>query len=95
MHTPAGVTDRAVEAAIRRLVTDPSGRDARTEALYAAWCCSTALGYLQTALHHKLAHVIGGTFNTAHAETHAILLPHTTAFNAAVVPDLLDPTCWS
>ena len=73
---------RSFKVAIPRLVTDPADRDARAEALYAAWCCSTALGQVQMALHHKLAHVIGGSFNTPHAETHAILLPHTTAFNA-------------
>lgn len=73
---------RSFKTAIPRLVADPLDREARAEALYAAWCCSTALGYVQMALHHKLAHVIGGSFGTPHAETHAILLPHTTAFNA-------------
>ena len=77
---------RCFKTAIPRLVTDPTDREARAEALYAAWCCSTALGQVQMALHHKLAHVIGGSFNTPHAETHAVLLPHTTAFNA--VPEL-------
>jgi maleylacetate reductase len=43
------------------------------------------------ALHHKLAHVLGGSFGLPHAETHAILLPHTTAFNEQAVPDLLAP----
>lgn len=43
------------------------------------------------ALHHKLTHVLGSSFNTPHAETHAILLPHTAAFNAVVVPDFLAP----
>ncbi|MGQ0566220.1 MAG: maleylacetate reductase [Gemmobacter sp.] len=73
---------RSFKTAIPRLVADPQDRDARAEALYAAWCCSTALGTVQMALHHKLAHVIGGSFGTPHAETHAVLLPHTTAFNA-------------
>lgn len=82
---------RCFKTAIPRLVTDPADRDARAEALYAAWCCSTALGQVQMALHHKLAHVIGGSFNTPHAETHAVLLPHTTAFNAQAVPNLLAP----
>lgn len=74
-----------------RLIRDPHDRAARAAALYAAWCCSTALGYVQMALHHKLAHVFGGSFNTPHAETHAILLPYTTAFNEAAVPELLAP----
>ncbi len=77
--------------ALPRLAQDPQDRDARAEALYAAWCGSTALACVSMALHHKLAHVLGGSFNTPHAETHAILLPHTTAFNEGVVPDLLAP----
>lgn len=76
---------------IPRLLDDPQDGEARAQALYAAWCCSTALGYVQMALHHKLAHVFGGSFDTPHAETHAILLPYTTAFNEAAVPDLLQP----
>ncbi len=64
---------------------------ARASALYAAWGCSTTLGAVTMALHHKLAHVLGGMFNLPHAETHAILLPHTTAYNARAVPELLAP----
>ncbi len=69
----------------------PSDANARAQALYAAWGCSTALGYVQMALHHKLAHVLGGSFGLPHAETHAILLPHTTAYNEVAVADLLAP----
>ncbi|MBZ9937784.1 maleylacetate reductase [Mesorhizobium sp. BR1-1-16] len=76
---------------IPRLIEDPHDRAARTKALYAAWCCSTALGYVQMALHHKLAHVFGGSFDRPHAETHAILLPYTAAFNEVAVPKLLAP----
>jgi maleylacetate reductase len=39
------------------------------------------------ALHHKLCHVIGGTFNLPHAETPAIMLPQAMAYNPASVPD--------
>ncbi len=76
---------------IPKLIADPKDAKARAQALYAAWCCSTALGYVQMALHHKLAHVFGGSFDTPHAETHAILLPYTTAFNEVAVPELLAP----
>ncbi|MBU0584105.1 MAG: maleylacetate reductase [Alphaproteobacteria bacterium] len=81
----------AFREAIPRLIDDPRNRTARAQALYSAWCCSTALGHSSMALHHKLAHVFGGSFDTPHAETHAILLPYTTAFNEAAVPDLLRP----
>ena len=34
------------------------------------------------ALHHKLCHVLGGSFGLPHAETHAVVLPHAAAYNA-------------
>ena len=43
------------------------------------------------ALHHKLCHTLGGSFDLPHAETHAVMLPHTVGFNAAAVPELLAP----
>ncbi len=73
------------------LIEDPKDKTARARALYGAWCCSTALGYVQMALHHKLAHVFGGSFDTPHAETHTVLLPHTTAYNEAVAGAELRP----
>ncbi len=82
---------RAFKTALPVLISDPLNRDARGEALYAAWCCSTALGQVTMALHNKLAHVLGGSFGMPHAETHAVLLPHTTAYNASAVPTLLTP----
>lgn len=82
---------RVFKIALPVLKTDPHNPEARSEALYAAWCCSTALGQVSMALHHKLAHVLGGSFGLPHAETHAVLLPHTTAFNASAVPELLSP----
>jgi maleylacetate reductase len=79
------------QTALPALVAAPQDRAARSDALYAAWCCSAALGAVSMALHHKLAHVLGGSFGLPHAETHAVLLPHTTAFNEGAVPDLLAP----
>ncbi len=74
-----------------RLVTDPQDIASRRATLYVAWCCSTALGQVSMALHHKLCHTLGGAFKTQRAETHAILLPHTVAFNEVAVPELLAP----
>lgn len=73
------------------LVRDPGDRGARADALFAAWGCSLTLGHVTMALHHKLAHVLGGSFGLPHAETHAVLLPHTTAFNEDAVGGLLAP----
>jgi maleylacetate reductase len=38
------------------------------------------------ALHHKLCHTLGGSFDLPHAETHAVVLPHAAAYNAAAAP---------
>jgi alcohol dehydrogenase class IV len=38
------------------------------------------------ALHHKLCHVLGGSFNLPHAEVHTIVLPHATAYNREGAP---------
>lgn len=81
----------AFRDALPVVVANPQDRDARAEVLYAAWCCSTALGYVAMALHHKLAHTLGGSFNTPHAETHTVLLPYTTAFNAVAAGRELVP----
>jgi alcohol dehydrogenase class IV len=34
------------------------------------------------ALHHKLCHTLGGSFNLPHAEVHTVVLPHALAYNA-------------
>ena len=41
------------------------------------------------ALHHKLCHVLGGSFNLPHAEVHTVVLPQATAFNAPAVPQAM------
>jgi len=62
---------------------------ARTDALYGAWLCGTVLGHVGMALHHKLCHTLGGTFNLPHAETHTVVLPHSLAYNAAAAPSAM------
>lgn len=57
-------------------------RQARYDALYGAWLCGICLGSGGVALHHKLCHVLGGTFDLPHAQTHTAVLPHALAFNA-------------
>ncbi len=59
------------------------------KALYGAWLCGTVLGSVSMALHHKLCHVLGGTFNLPHAETHTVILPHATAYNASAAPEAM------
>lgn len=81
----------AFRTALPRVLADPSNLAARGETLYGAWLCGTVLGQVGMALHHKLCHVLGGSFDLPHAETHAVILPHAIGYNAAAVPELLAP----
>ena len=72
---------RALAKALPVINENPDDRDARSDALYGAWACGACLGAVGMALHHKLCHVLGGSFNLPHAETHAIVLPHAAAYN--------------
>ena len=63
---------RALAAALPAIVADPGDMAARGDALYGAWLCGLCLGAASMALHHKLAHVLGGSFDLPHAETHAV-----------------------
>jgi maleylacetate reductase len=82
---------RALVSALPRIVKDPRDRSARSDALYGAWAAGTCLGAVGMALHHKICHVLGGTFNLPHAETHSVILPHAAAYNEAAAADLLQP----
>ena len=77
---------RALSHSLPIVVSDPDNMDARTEAMYGACLAGGALGVGTTGLHHRLCHTFGGTFNTPHAETHTILLPHSVAYNAGARP---------
>lgn len=81
---------RAFFAALPALHRDPADREARWQALYGAWMCGTALGAVGMALHHKICHTLGGSFDLPHAETHTVMLAHTAGFNAAGFPALDD-----
>jgi maleylacetate reductase len=74
---------RALAAAL------PRGKAGHDEALYGAWLCGAVLGSAAMALHHKLCHVLGGTFDLPHAETHTVILPHATAYNAKGSPEAM------
>jgi len=81
---------RALSDSLPAIMKDPSDVEARTKALYGAWLCGIALGTTGMALHHKLCHTLGGSFNLPHSETHTVVLPHAAAFNAPAVGGALD-----
>jgi len=80
---------RSLARALPVVVDDPADVSARTEALYGAYLAGAALAVAGTALHHKMCHVLGGTFGLVHGDVNAVLLPHVVAFNLAAVPDVI------
>ncbi|NIE59605.1 MULTISPECIES: maleylacetate reductase [unclassified Burkholderia] len=80
---------RALARGLPGVRRDPADLDARSDALYGAWLCGMVLGNVGMALHHKLCHTLGGSFNLPHAPTHTVVLPHALAYNAAHAPDAM------
>ena len=81
---------RALVDALPAIVANPLDMAARTQAAYGAFLCGMALGSAGMALHHKLCHALGGSFDLPHADTHTVILPHAAGFNAAQAREL-DP----
>lgn len=79
----------ALGRALPVIRSNPADLQARGDALYGAWLCGIVLGNVGMALHHKLCHTLGGSFNLPHAETHTVVLPHALAYNAAAVPQAM------
>jgi maleylacetate reductase len=80
---------RALSRSLPVVVRQPDNLEARSDAQYGAWLAGTALGAVGMAIHHKLCHVLGGSFNLPHAEVHTVILPHATAFNRDAAPDAM------
>ncbi len=79
----------AMGRALPAIKKTPNDMQARSDALYGTWLCGMVLGNVGMALHHKLCHTLGGSFNLPHAETHTIVLPHALAYNAAAAPQAM------
>jgi len=80
---------RALGRSLPGIVRDPADLEARSDAFYGSWLAGTALGAVGMALHHKLCHTLGGSFDLPHAETHTIVIPHATAYNRAAAPEAM------
>jgi maleylacetate reductase len=79
----------ALAQGLPRVVENPTDLNSRGDCLYGAWLCGAVLGAVGMALHHKLCHVLGGTWNLPHAETHTVILPHAMAYNYTAAPEAM------
>lgn len=78
---------RALNRGLPKIVADPSNIDGRDLALYGAYLAAVSFASAGSGVHHKLCHILGGTFNLPHAQTHATILPYVLAFNAPYAPE--------
>src|SRR3954451_25484713 len=78
---------RALSAGLAAVLEEPTDLGARGKLLYGVCLAGSALATAGTGLHHKLCHLLGGTYNLPHAETHAAVLPQVTRVNAPAVPE--------
>ncbi|KAL7941926.1 hypothetical protein V8C42DRAFT_163881 [Trichoderma barbatum] len=80
---------QTLATSLPRIMHNPKDIAARSDALLGAWLCGKCLAGASVSLHHKLCHILGGTFNLPHAETHAIILPHALAYIAPSIPNVM------
>jgi len=86
----AGAGIAALARSLSAIAMAPEDHSVRADALYGAWLCGTCLGAVGMGLHHKLCHVLGGSFGLPHAETHTVVLPHVLAYNRQAAPEAMD-----
>lgn len=77
---------RAIGRSLENAVKQQEDIAARSDTLYGAWLAGASLGAVGMALHHKLCHTLGGSFNLPHAEVHTIIIPYVTAYNTLAAP---------
>jgi maleylacetate reductase len=72
-----------------RVVANPHDVDAHGDNLVGACLAGVAMAQVGMGIHHRTAHVLGGGWKLSHAETHAVLLPQTTAMVAPRAPEAM------
>ena len=77
----------ALAEGLPAIVADPHNQAGREQTLYGAYLSAVSFASAGSGMHHKICHVLGGTYNLPHAQTHATVLPYVLAFNAPNAPD--------
>jgi maleylacetate reductase len=80
---------RRLVGGLPRVVANPDDVDAHGDNLIGACLAGVAMAQAGIAIHHRTAHVLGGGWQLPHAETHAALLPQTTAMVAPRAPEAM------
>lgn len=80
---------RALGSALPRVMADGTDMDARSEALYGAWLAGACLGSVGMAIHHKICHTLGGSFDLPHADVHCLMIAYSAAYNRDAAPEAM------
>ncbi|MEM9012475.1 MAG: maleylacetate reductase [Pseudomonadota bacterium] len=80
---------RAIGGALPAIMErqDPAALE---QALYGAWLAGACLGSVGMAIHHKICHVLGGSFGLPHAPIHCLMIPYSAHYNAEAAPRAMD-----
>jgi maleylacetate reductase len=80
---------RCLAGGLTASIGGPSDLGARATALYGAFLAGSALAATTMGLHHRICHVLGGTYGLPHGDANAVMLPHVARFNATAAPRAL------
>ncbi|WP_026349029.1 maleylacetate reductase [Psychrobacter lutiphocae] len=72
---------KSLAEALPIIVKDMTDIAARQKATYGAWLAGVCLGSVGMAIHHKICHTLGGSYNLPHAQAHAITLAYSVQYN--------------
>jgi maleylacetate reductase len=81
---------RALARGIPGAVRDSADLEARSDALYGAYLAGASLAAVGMAVHHRICHVLGGTYGLSHGDVNSVILPHAARFNRDAAPEALD-----
>lgn len=80
---------RALGLALPAILNKGDDMAAREKALYGAWLAGACLGSVGMAIHHKICHTLGGTFDLPHADVHCLMIPYSAAYNREAAPNAM------
>lgn len=78
---------RLLSRGLRGITESFENRGARADLTQGSYLAGTVLAHAGTSLHHTICHILGGTFDLPHAETHAAVLPAASAVLQERDPD--------
>jgi maleylacetate reductase len=80
-HAIAESGIRHMLGGLKALASGERPRQARAACLMGSWLCGESLSQVGMGLHHRVCHVLGGSYGLPHAQTHTLMLPYMIAFN--------------